>query len=188
MKKNLPSHQDGIYKVNEYPFDISIPKPDIPVAGHLKYFKSNWYKITQDPHLLQMILACPIHVSRPFPSQTSVREIKMSMDENKAARDHIQELLRKKAIVPSDKTDGDFLSNVFLVPKKDGGFRMILNLKQFNKYVEKFHFKMETLQTILHLVSPHSWMTVLDLQDAYLVIPVGVSRGYTNHHQGRGHP
>ena len=41
LKKNLPSHQDGIYKVNEYPFDISIPKPDIPVGGHLKYFKSN---------------------------------------------------------------------------------------------------------------------------------------------------
>ena len=40
---------------------------------------------------------------------------------------------------------GKFISNAFLCPKKDGGFRMILNLKKFNEYVQYQHFKMEAL-------------------------------------------
>ena len=153
-------------------FDISVPKPHIPVGGRLKWFKSQWYNLTKDPKLIEMISGCPIRISRPLPSNTSVRDIRMNSKEMSAAREHISELLAKNAVVKSNREEGDFLSNVFLCPKKDGGYRMILNLKEFNKYVDKIHFKMETLQSILHLVTPQCWQTILDLQDAYLTVPV----------------
>ena len=42
----------------------------------------------------------------------------------------INKLLKKGVIVPSVHEENEFLSTVFLVPKKDGTFRMILNLKK----------------------------------------------------------
>ena len=49
---------------------------------------------------------------------------------------------------------------------------MILNLTQFNKYLQYLHFKMETLMHILSLVTPFCFMAVLNLKDAYLVVPI----------------
>ena len=69
-------------------------------------------------------------------------------------------------------SDDDFVSTVFLQPKKNGGFHMILNLKNFNDFVEYQHFKMETIKDILAAVVPNCFMCVADLQDAYLVVPI----------------
>ena len=44
-------------------------------------------------------------------------------------------------IVPSSPERGDFVSTISLHPKKDGTHRTILNLKQFNTFVEYHHFK-----------------------------------------------
>ena len=88
------------------------------------------------------------------------------------AKIEIDKLLAKNAIVESSGEDHDFVSNIFLCPKKDGGFHIILNLKQFNNFAEKKKFKMETLQSILHLVTLNCWMTILDLLDTNLSVPV----------------
>ena len=158
-------------KVTDY-YDLSLPLPHIPVGGRLKYFKSAWYSLTKDPELITMISKCPISISHSVPSVHSVRDIRMSKSEIKDAQDHIKQLLNKKAIMKSKREEGDFLSNIFLCAKKDGGAHVILNLKNFNKHVEKMHFRMETLQSILHLVTKDCWQTVLDLQDAYLTVPI----------------
>ena len=63
---------------------------------------------------------------------------------------------------------GEFVSNIFLREKKDRGkFRMILNLKHLNKFVEKHHFKMETLMTTLSLVRPDCTFLSFEFTDAY---------------------
>ena len=64
------------------------------------------------------------------------------------------------------------ISNVFLTPKKDGGFQMILNLKKFNNYIVKQKFKMETIDHILSTMTQNCFMTILDLSDAYLTLLV----------------
>ena len=71
----------------------------------------------------------------------------------------------------SSHSHGEFLSNVFLRPKKDGSFRMILNLKNLNLDVEYNKFKMDTLQSILKLVTG-CYMATIDLKDAYYSVPV----------------
>ena len=95
----------------------------------------------------------------------------MNKVETEYAKTHIQELLEKRAIVPSSREPGDFCSNVFLCPKPNGKYRMILNFKIFNQFAAKSRFKMETLQSIMNLVTKNSWMTILDLQDAFLTVP-----------------
>ena len=47
--------------------------------------------------------------------------------------------------VPKDS----FVSTLFLVPKKDGSQRPVINLKHLNAFVESPHFKMEGIQTFL---------------------------------------
>jgi hypothetical protein len=47
----------------------------------------------------------------------------------------------------ANNPDSGFLSNVFATPKKDGSYRMILNLQQLNEFVVYQHFKMDNIQT-----------------------------------------
>ena len=47
---------------------------------------------------------------------------------------------------------------------------MVLNLKKLNKYIDSHilkHFKMESLQNVLHMVKSGVWMASVDLKDAY---------------------
>ena len=48
--------------------------------------------------------------------------------------------------------------------------RLIHNLKKLNSFVEKSHFKMEFIHTVLNLVTPTYWMASLDLKDAYFSV------------------
>jgi len=86
----------------------------------------------------------------------------------------IAALLRKKAITqlqPNEQHTG-FYSNYFLVPKKDGGLRPILDLRHLNAYIKVLPFKMLTTAQILEVIEPSEWFTTLDLKDAYFHVPV----------------
>ena len=67
---------------------------------------------------------------------------------------------------------GDFMSSIFTRDKRDGSYRMILNLKQLNKSNEYEHFKMESLQSVLNIIRPNWWMTCVDLKDAFYTVPI----------------
>ena len=145
--------------------------PDVPVGGRLKYFTSAWYKLTHDPSVIEMVTSCPIELSS-VPTASPCRKITLNKSETAIARDHIKELLDKKAIEYVDSCDGEFVSSVFLCPKKDGRWRLILSLREFNFFVKKIRFKMGTLHSILHLIEPSMYMSSIDLQDGFLVVPI----------------
>ena len=84
----------------------------------------------------------------------------------------IGKLLQKEIIVASSHEQGEFISNIFLQPTKDGSFRMILNLKELNKFVQYHHFKKESIHTCTQLMQPGCYMASIDLQDAYYLIPI----------------
>ena len=84
----------------------------------------------------------------------------------------IQKLLYKGVIVNSYHEQGEYISPIFSVPKSDGSICLILNLKQFNEFVKFTHFKMESIHTILELVTPCCWMASIDLKDAYYSVKI----------------
>ena len=84
----------------------------------------------------------------------------------------IDKLLTKGVIKECEHENGEFISPIFVTPKKDGGYRLILNLKDLNEDVEFSHFKMETFADILKLVKSNCYMASLDIKDAYYTIPV----------------
>ena len=65
---------------------------------------------------------------------------------------------------------GEFISTIFLRSKKDGSYRTILNLKQFNEFVQYRHFKMDTLDTVIRMMKPGCYMASIDLKDAYYLL------------------
>ena len=81
------------------------------------------------------------------------------------------ELLAKGAIEPSSGGAG-FYSSVFVVPKCTGGLRPILNLKHFNSFMHIPSFKMPTLKTVRQLIQQCDYAFSIDLQDAYLHVPI----------------
>ena len=72
---------------------------------------------------------------------------------------------------PSDA----FLSTLFLVPKKDGGQRPVINLKNLNSFVEVPHFKMEGIHTLKGLLKKGDWLVKINLKDAYFSICIDPS-------------
>ena len=72
----------------------------------------------------------------------------------------------------------EYISNIFFRPKKDGNFRIILNLKSLNKnHMEKIHFKMESLNCAVSAMRKNCWFGSVDLSEAFYSIPVESSIG-----------
>ena len=61
---------------------------------------------------------------------------------------------------------------MFVVPKHTGGLCPILNLKHFNCYMHIPSFKMPTLKNVWPLIQQGDFAFSIDLQDAYLHIPI----------------
>ena len=97
-----------------------------------------------------------------------------SPSEREIITEEITKLLDKGVIEQIDRVQGDFISTIFVRPKKDGTFRMILNLKQLNEFVSYYHFKMDTIQTALKLMRPGCFMASVDLKDAYYSVPIAL--------------
>ena len=77
----------------------------------------------------------------------------------------------KASVEPAPQSPG-FYSRLFLVQKASGSWRPIIDLSTLNGYVTSSHFHMETPQSVLLSIRPGDWMISLDLQDAYLQVPV----------------
>ena len=84
----------------------------------------------------------------------------------------VQKLVEKGVLKEITYDESMFLSPIFLRPKKSGGFRLILDLKELNKYMPYKHFKMEMLENALTLLKPNMWMCSIDLKDAYYSVPI----------------
>ena len=78
----------------------------------------------------------------------------------------IKNLLRKGVIKKCQHEEGEYISPIFLTSKSDGSFRMILNFKKLNDHMPYIHFKMETIKSVINLVTQNCFMAKIDIKDA----------------------
>ena len=83
-----------------------------------------------------------------------------------------KEMLKRGAIRNVLPPKGEFVSNLFLVKKKDGGQIPGINLKQLNAYIPYCHFKMEGSKNLKYILQKGDYMCKLDLKDAYFSVPL----------------
>lgn len=147
--------------------------PKVPLAGRLKHFSSAWEKVTKDQEILSIVEGYKIPLITP-PVQIGVPKIpKLSMSQKELIDKEISDMLKKGAIQSvSDHPKGEFLSSLFLVEKKDRGYRPVINLKDLNKHVPYQHFKMEGLNYLKFMLEEGDFMCKLDMKDAYFSIPL----------------
>ena len=142
-------------------------------AGGLKKNYEFWAKNISDPSILSIISDLTINFSL-FPDRGSVyTENRFSETDKRAISSEINSFLSQSIIEPVTQKDPDeYYSKIFCVPKKDGGSRVILNLKHLNNFVEKSHFKMNSLNTAIDLMSENCYMASVDFKSAYYSVVV----------------
>ena len=102
-------------------------------------------------------------LSLPAYSPHSIRGVALNQE--------LRNLLRKGAVEPVPQSPG-FYSRLFLVKKASGSWRPIIDLSTLNGFITSSRFHMETPRSVLNSIRPGDWMISLDLQDAYLQVPV----------------
>lgn len=142
------------------------------IAGRLKNYVREWESLTNDPLILSWVKGYKI----PFHSHVhqSICPLKRnwSLTEFEIAQKMITELLNKGAISKCEYSKNQFVSDIFLRAKSNGGYRLIINLKNLNKFVYHEHFKLEDWRTASRLISKNCFMCTIDLKDAYYLIPI----------------
>ena len=142
-------------------------------AGCLQYFLKNWEKLTNDSVILELVKGYQI----PFLSETSQMEppssILMRQEEIAIVDQEIQERLKKGAIkLVQPNTKNQFLSSIFIVPKKDSGHRSVIYLNKLNKHIPYIHFKMEDLFLLKETLLRGDYICKANLKDAYFSVPL----------------
>ncbi|CAG2240323.1 unnamed protein product [Mytilus edulis] len=95
-----------------------------------------------------------------------------SSEENEYVQKEIDKFISKTIIQPVTPIEDQYVSNIFVRPKKDGTYRVILNLKQLNLDIEQIHFKMETFKTAITNITQNCWFGSVDLKDAYYSVSI----------------
>lgn len=144
----------------------------VKYTGRLSLFYKQWSLLTNNPLILSCISGYEIPFSIPINQTSPPIEKSYSQKEKLLFYEAIDNLLSIGAVSKCEPIEGQFLSNVFLVPKPNGKYRFILNLKNLNQFINTDHFKMEDLRTVLKLITKDCFMTKIDLKDAYYLIKV----------------
>ena len=158
-----------------------------PVGRRLLQFVSAWRSVSHDPFILEAVSYGMTIDFVDTPYQENIPpNCAMSKEMEQACDLEISELLTKHAIVPVLDSSAGFYSSIFFVPKKTGGFRPIINLKRLNSFVRYEHFKLESMESVRHLIRQGDWMVKLDLKDAYLSVPIHVDHQHYLRFSWRG--
>ena len=65
-----------------------------------------------------------------------------------------------------------FYSRLFLVPKKTGDLRPVIDLSTLNRHMVVPHIKMETQGSVQSAIRSQEWTVSIDIWDAYLHVPM----------------
>ena len=140
-------------------------------GGSLRFGEKFWKNHTKDPEILSLVTNMKIEITADYvPNQ---RVTFAEGTDKILIEKQLSEMLKHDIIEPVSVTCPDeYISTIFLVKKKDKSNRLILNLKMFNDHVQKRHFKMNSLNSAIELMTKSCYMASVDFKSAYYSVPV----------------
>ena len=89
------------------------------IAGNIRNHLQNWYKLTSDPMVLNIVKGYKIEfISTPV-QNTEPKECSFSYVEKQYISEEIKKLMQKQVIERSSDEPGQYVSTIFLRPKKE---------------------------------------------------------------------
>ncbi|KAH7820352.1 uncharacterized protein MONOS_2257 [Monocercomonoides exilis] len=79
----------------------------------------------------------------------------------------LEEELKEGVVNPIQESEVKWFNPTFMVRKKNGKWRKILDCRILNEEVLGKHFKMDSQETVVELLEENDWMTTLDISSAY---------------------
>jgi hypothetical protein len=159
------------------PFNLPPAHNHLEVGGRLRHFLPFWKEdFETSPQLLQAMEGYhPPFMSPPPLSYPGVKFSTPSQGANSPLIDaEVAALLEKGAIeeVALHPPPLGFIS-IFLVQKKNGKMRTVINLKKLNAaHLDTPHFRMESPQDVRQAIRPGDWAAYIDLKDWYFHVPI----------------
>ena len=135
-------------------------------------------------------LHAPLPVQTPLDKVTDCNKQLPQSKQTILLLEALCQLINKNAVKPVENPNSlGFYNRLFLVPKPNNRWRLILDLSTLNTFLNTGSFKMETPETIRTSLQTGEWVTSIDFKDAYFHIPIhSQSRKYMRFHlQGRSY-
>ena len=175
-EKKLDTVEGQQVDVEQVSKTCSISCDDHFVSGNLKNFSEQWNTITTDNNIMEIIQGYKlefIHGTEPV-QRIPVFPPNFNSVEYEIVDQEIQKLLKMNVIekISKENSNDGFLSPIFTRPKKSGGYRVILNLRELNKFIVYHHFKMDSFESALHCVTKGCYFASVDFSNAYYSVPL----------------
>ena len=120
----------------------------LPKEGHSNQLTGRVHKSLQrllvsvDTRSLGLVDCEGLHVTSSCTTIQSITPPLMQFlsDQQLLISAEVESMLAKQEITPVQPSQGNFISQIVVVPKKDGGYRPVINLKALNRFVVEEHF------------------------------------------------
>ena len=82
-------------------------------------------------------------------------------------------------------TPGEFVSNIFTIPKKSGGNRLVVDTRVLSGFLEHIPFRMEDISLLKFVLKQGDFRRKHDSRDTYLTVLVDKNLRICLHLEGR---
>ncbi|KAA6382492.1 MAG: putative Transposon Ty3-G Gag-Pol polyprotein, partial [Streblomastix strix] len=144
------------------------------VGARLQWYKAKWEEIGASQILIEGAQANWKDVEAPeqLMKRLKSQEFQGTEEEKRIYIEALQEEIQQGVVTRIPREEVLFLNRTFVIPKKDGRKRKILDCRQVNKYLQDISFKGEDFKKVANITLRGDWATVLDISSAYNHIKV----------------
>ena len=90
-----------------------------PIAGRVQVCSQNWAQITMDPWILDTVQGYQLELESTPAQRSPPPGLHLSPQECNLVEKEIEKLIQKGAVSPVDPVQDQFISQIFVVPKKE---------------------------------------------------------------------
>lgn len=159
-----------------YTKDISVNKKTSFKAASISQHSVSWSEMNCSGYVLNIVKQGYRleFIEEPAELYNKTPQHRWADNEFKTIQHEISISVKLGIIEVASPCPDQVLSPIFLVNKRDGSKRMILNLKRLNTYLAYKHFKMEHLNQARDLIKKDCYLASIDLEKAYYSIPIHI--------------
>ena len=114
-------------------FQVILRPPNL--VGRLLHFLPNWRQITSDPDILMTVAGYKLPFTSPQHQTSAKAPLTFSRHELEKVDSEVALLREKGVLHVACPVPNQFVSSLFLVPKRDGNSRPVINLKDLRSSV-----------------------------------------------------